>query len=648
MRSPISWMGGKFYEKDYLIPRMPVHKWYGEVFAGSCVLLLNKPKAKDTREFANDKFSCLVSFWEVLQDAKLAKQLQRRALRTIDSRYLYQRYMRLDPEKLDLVDRAYRFLYLIKFGFNCYDEETEILTDSGWKYFKDLTMEDKVATLDKNHTMYFEYPTEIQKYWYNDKMVRINHRSVDLLVTPNHKLYLRKHWKDKYEFVKAKDIKKTQYHTLNSVNWEGEEQEWFYLPQIQPIKYSSNNVFFEKFKMDDWLEFFGWYLAEGSSTIYSCDRNDRNTDTKSVHYQIKVAQIKENNRKEIINVINRLGYNPIKAGASIRINNKQLCVYLKKFGKSYEKYIPKWIMNLSKRQLKILFDAMMKGDGNIDSMQYFTTSKKLADQVQEIAMKLGYNSSVIIKSEIGDSHISEDKEIITRHTLYSVLIRSSKENCLNNSTGYNHFSEEYYSGYVYCCTVEPHHTVLVRRNGKSTWCGQSFMDTWHTPLSTELGKLKNITTTFRNTAKMLMKHQERIQEVKFSNYDFRKCLEKFKPHPELFLFLDPPYINTHSYDNGYYDEAEKGEKMYLDMREHLQRHHEGGTKWMITCNPDNPYFDEMDDIIIEYIDRRACINKNKERKDVKTKVIMNYDVTETGNVYELEFQDYEQGDHLSV
>ena len=121
----------------------------------------------------------------------------------------------------------------------------------------------------------------------------------------------------------------------------------------------------------------------------------------------------------------------------------------------------------------------------------------------------------------------------------------------------------------------------------------------------------------------------------FTNYDFRVCLQKQKPHPDRFIFLDPPYIDTHQYNRGYGQNLNFEKSWYNEMRDELKIQHDGGTKWMITCNSINDYFDEMDDVIIKFIDRRACINKNEIRKDVRTKVVMNYDVDDVGSCLEM-------------
>src|SRR3989304_2389865 len=72
----------------------------------------------------------------------------------------------------------------------CYAEGTEILTEDGWKNFKDLTMEDKVASLVGEKTLEFVKPERVLSYDVKGKMVHFKNEDIDLLVTPNHEMYL--------------------------------------------------------------------------------------------------------------------------------------------------------------------------------------------------------------------------------------------------------------------------------------------------------------------------------------------------------------------------------------------------------------------------------------------------------------------------
>jgi DNA modification methylase len=342
----------------------------------------------------------------------------------------------------------------------CYDDKTEILTNKGWKLFQDLTIEDKVASLKKGtKELIYINPLEIQKYKYNGKMIKVKHRSIDLLITPDHNMYFRGHHRQNYEFMKANLLKYETLYSINSIKWKGIEKEYFYPPKINYNKYSSKYNQKERLKMDDFLEFLGWYISDGHVNISK--------------YTIAITQTKEDNWKEIGDCITRLGYKwNFVQNRRFKFGNKQLYNYLRVLGKAHQKHIPYEFLNLSKRQLTILFNALIKGDGHIERdgrTRYYTTSKILAGQMQELAIKLGYNST--LKKYWRKKAFSKkyNRFIKGKHTSYIISIRKSKECKLLRS---KHFKEEYYNGYVYCCTV-PSHILYVRRNGKPIWCGNS-------------------------------------------------------------------------------------------------------------------------------------------------------------------------------
>lgn len=72
---------------------------------------------------------------------------------------------------------------------NCYDSETEILTESGWMKFKDLSSEDKVAQYDPATTeIEFVRPLGIVAQDYVGPMHHFESQSTEALVTPNHRM----------------------------------------------------------------------------------------------------------------------------------------------------------------------------------------------------------------------------------------------------------------------------------------------------------------------------------------------------------------------------------------------------------------------------------------------------------------------------
>jgi len=95
---------------------------------------------------------------------------------------------------------------------NCYSDDTEILTEKrGWVLFKDLLPDDKVAQYNPaSGDIEFVRPTYYYHAYYAGKMIWIHSalKGLDLLVTPDHKLYVSvcegNKWSP-YKFVTAKD-----------------------------------------------------------------------------------------------------------------------------------------------------------------------------------------------------------------------------------------------------------------------------------------------------------------------------------------------------------------------------------------------------------------------------------------------------------
>jgi len=81
-------------------------------------------------------------------------------------------------------------IHLVKLG--CYDDKTEVLTDKGWKLFKDLDYSDKVCSLDgETGEVSFYHPNYIVEYPYAGEMLRIVNDDVDFVITPNHRVVFK-------------------------------------------------------------------------------------------------------------------------------------------------------------------------------------------------------------------------------------------------------------------------------------------------------------------------------------------------------------------------------------------------------------------------------------------------------------------------
>lgn len=81
---------------------------------------------------------------------------------------------------------------------DCYDDQTEVLTNKGWVKFENLLPEHKIAQYTDEKKIQFVKPLKYFNEQYTGKMVHFTNQkgNVDLLVTPNHRM-IQRHKKTK-------------------------------------------------------------------------------------------------------------------------------------------------------------------------------------------------------------------------------------------------------------------------------------------------------------------------------------------------------------------------------------------------------------------------------------------------------------------
>lgn len=315
----------------------------------------------------------------------------------------------------------------------CYDEETEILTDKGWKYFKDLDKTEKVATYKKG-TLVFEKPKEYFVYDYDGEMVGIDNQGVDMLVTPHHRCLVKNHRKGDWMIKKAEEIEKTWvYRFKKDAGWNGKGK-----------------------CLKQWARFWGWYVSEG----YSRHRYING-------YETIITQKKEEFFDDIRKTLTDCGLvfkedKRTEGGINFRISKfKELTEKCLLLGKSHQKYVFDEIKNASKEIIEEFLEAYWNGDGHYPKNSYDykraeTNSKRLADDLQELIIKVGGSATV---------------RKINGRNLYSVSWLNKKFNQpLIRKEDYYRIK---YTGKVYCVRVSSG-IVMVRRNGKHYWSGNTY------------------------------------------------------------------------------------------------------------------------------------------------------------------------------
>ena len=361
----------------------------------------------------------------------------------------------------------------------CVSEDTELLTDQGWKFFKDLDKTEKVATLNPN-TKELEYqtPSRYIDYEYKGRLLHQKNTYMDTLLTPNHRIYAKpgkKKSKDDYTFTLAENIKGTSNTYNRGCKWLGEDEQYFTLPSVDR-HYGGYDTPTDTLQIDmgDWVEFMGWFLSEGCAG--GSKEKDNTTSYKTIIYQEK-----SETRKKLQQLLDKLPFKYYTDGKSyFAIRNKQLAVYLEQFGLSYQKYIPDFIKQLTPELLKRFIITYSFGDGRLRGMdkeiyEITTASVQMRDDLMEVGLKAGYGVSYAKYEGISSFKQNHDiwKIYMSTRTEFN-FNQKANEYLLKYHSYKNTTKEEWveYDGKVYCVEV-PNSIILIRRNGKTIWTGNS-------------------------------------------------------------------------------------------------------------------------------------------------------------------------------
>jgi len=365
----------------------------------------------------------------------------------------------------------------------CYDPETEVLTKDGWKKWQDVTEDDEFATVHpETHEISYHTPVRLIAYRHTGKMYRVKNKHVDLLVTPNHNMFvsLYRTTDKRYQLVRADEVVGRPVKYLSKFHWNGNNQKYITLPGFSQNRGSwSKTIRPLKINARDFVEFLGWYLAEGC-----CDCYKR-------AYRICITQKNERGKRLIRSCLSRLPFKFNYTNGNFVIFSQQLYNYVVAFGKCYEKYIPSEIKNLSPDLLLVLYRTLVEGDGSRATGCVYSASKRLVDDIQEICLKIGYGAAV--KDVTNDDKVGfiRGRAIKQRRSNYKVDVRKNQLTpafCQDEYKGIHGkrlsgvgttIKEEWvdYDGMVYCAEVPPDHVLIVRRNGKALACGNSMAGT---------------------------------------------------------------------------------------------------------------------------------------------------------------------------
>lgn len=367
-----------------------------------------------------------------------------------------------------------RLKHLVKDKMHCLTLDHQVLTRNGWKDISNITIEDKVATLNKKGELYYQCPTNVWKYENYDGMIyHIKNQSIDLSVTGNHRMWVSKRegprgnvkWSD-YDFEKAEDIVGKHRRYKKDANWSTTDIQ-FTLPSVK--SFLSRTFTFEE--MQSFLVFFGVWYAEGwASGKKTCGR-------------IAISVNKQRVKDALFVALDKLNYEYIydKKDEKLYVSNNQLYNYMKPLSVGApNKKLPEWVFDLSINQTRVLIESMVLGDGfykNSKMVAYYTSSKEIADQFQQLCLHAGWSCLLSVHLKAGQKVQIHGRDVSNEYDILRLSIITTRSqpsvnhsHCNDQKIQEEKFVQEVCD--VMCITV-PNEVFYVRRNGKAVWTGNS-------------------------------------------------------------------------------------------------------------------------------------------------------------------------------
>ena len=371
----------------------------------------------------------------------------------------------------------------------CFQKNHEILTTLGWVGISELTLDHKVASMVDNALVY-QKPSELQSYHYKGKMYSVESNHVSLLVTPNHRMYIKSHWGNaKYKIEKAEDIfNMRKKYKKNIDNWQPDydspDLPWNLVVENDSVtkfrfeEYTDGNGKEQpeiEIDIDSWITLYGIYVAEGSVAPYS----------------IVYAANRPRVQKALNEATAKCGLKMTKNMSKGEEVKYQLwCTHAARFiGRGHitiTKRLNEWTYWLNPEQSQKLVYAMCLGDGGQmenGTWRYYTSSTGLADDFQRLCLHAGYSCNKKLKFEKGtecNNLFKKDGIACKTNADYWVLTIITKQNepIVNKWLNINghEFMDKWvdFDDKVYCCTVPLGEGIIyVRRNGLTIWSGQS-------------------------------------------------------------------------------------------------------------------------------------------------------------------------------
>jgi len=323
----------------------------------------------------------------------------------------------------------------------CIDLDTQILTTDGFKRREDIRIGDKIINFNSTKNIWeYDIINKIYDVEYSGEMYHFLGNGLDFRCSENHRVFYKrktkkhKSWNDlEWKESIAKDVFEIFEDKSLRTKYD------FCFPGFEGLDENINS----EFKIEDnYLQLIGYLVTEG---CLSLSKNIGGGSTLSVSQSKKKYYVE---LKSIIDDLKLEYREKVREDEVVEFifTHKSRDILLDYFEDFDIHKLPKYIYKLSKRQLELLYKAMMNADGCWASMQYVSKRKYLIDSFHDIVSLIGYRSK-----------LSKQKSGI-----YSLQIFSKAKKSVNNFI--TEIKKEKSEENIWCVETDKNKTIITKRN----------------------------------------------------------------------------------------------------------------------------------------------------------------------------------------
>ncbi|MGH2755422.1 MAG: FAD-dependent thymidylate synthase [Actinomycetota bacterium] len=346
--------------------------------------------------------------------------------------------------------------FLMRDRHGCYDDATDVLTGEGWKAWPEVRGDELFATRSGTGQLEYQPALAVVHKEHRGSMIGFKGMSLDMMVTPDHNVLAcptttrPARLCPTFELRPAHSVLWRSHRHVTTAGWPG--------TRVTALKLGGHLLPAVPF-----MKLLGFFIGDGhlgaANGLQFHIRKDR-----EVGY---LNQIVAEGRLEL----RRWGESLV-----VPLRSSMRWLFDACYDAGREKQIPRFLLQLEPALLSAALDGLMHSDGCMlprsatERWSYSTTSRVLADGVQELALKVGRSASIRPQPrKVGDGHYGSKQ--VWRLTIYER--RNSRPGlCRTRAEADNHMGVEEYNGNIHCVTV-PNGTLYVRRNGYPAWSGNS-------------------------------------------------------------------------------------------------------------------------------------------------------------------------------